>query len=120
MHAALGRHYDFLTDEVRPPPVGPMAKALVEMNDKRSAPLLASRLVDPATSTEDVRDAAEALVTLGDASVAPTLRQFFAMTRATADSEELASAALHAAEGLLKFGTAADKAVIEAAGKRIR
>ncbi|MCP6769992.1 hypothetical protein NL529_34600, partial [Klebsiella pneumoniae] len=47
MEAALGRHYDFLKDVLRAPPVGPVAHALGAMKERAAAPLLASHLFDP-------------------------------------------------------------------------
>ena len=45
MQAALQRHYDFLKDVLRPPPVGPMAQALAGMKAKAAAPVLAAHLL---------------------------------------------------------------------------
>ena len=42
MEAALERHYDFLKDVLRSPPVGPIAQALGAMKETRAAPLLAA------------------------------------------------------------------------------
>src|SRR5579872_5350559 len=61
MEAALARHYDYLKDVLRPPPVGPIAHALGAMNEKAAAPLLASHLFDPADTDDDVRETAAAL-----------------------------------------------------------
>jgi outer membrane protein assembly factor BamB len=100
MEAALGRHYDFLKDVLRAPPVGPMAHALAAMKDTAAAPLLASHLLDPADTDDDVMQAAAALVKIGTPAEAPTLREFFGMYRATAASDEVAAAVVSAAQAL--------------------
>ena len=61
MLEALARHYDFLSDVLRPPPVGPLADALAAMNETRAAPLLARHLNDPANTPDDIERAARAL-----------------------------------------------------------
>jgi outer membrane protein assembly factor BamB len=55
MLSALGKHYDFLRDVLMSPPVGPIADALAAMKEPKGAPLLASHLLDPADSDDDVR-----------------------------------------------------------------
>ena len=55
---ALGKHYDFLRDVLASPPVGPIADALAAMKEPKGAPLLASHLLDPADTDDDVRRAA--------------------------------------------------------------
>src|SRR5262249_34047240 len=101
---ALGKHYDFLKDILRPPPVGPMAQALAAMNEKGAAPALASHLVDPNDTDDDVRHAAAALVVLGGPSEVPTIKQFFGMYRANADTDEIGAAVVSAGQALLKLG----------------
>ena len=64
MLASLKRHYDFLKDVLRPPPVGPLADALGAMKETRAAPALVSHLFDPADSTDAVRRVAAALADL--------------------------------------------------------
>src|SRR6185369_9510855 len=89
MLTALGRHYDFLRDVLVSPPVGPIADALAVMKEAKGAPLLASHLLDPADSDDDVRRAALALATLATKEELGVLRHFFAMYRGTAESEEI-------------------------------
>jgi outer membrane protein assembly factor BamB len=115
MLEALGRHYDYLRDVLRPPPVGPIAQALGAMDEKRAAPLLASHLLDPADTDDDVRRAAEALVRLAGPSEAPELTQFFAMYRGTAPNEDVATAVLSVAQALAKVGGKDGQARIVAA-----
>ena len=112
MQAALARHYDFMKDVLRPPPVGPIAQALAAMNEKGAAPLLASHLLDPADTDEDVRRAADALVILGSANEAKALRQFFGMYRASAPTEEISLAVVAAAQALVKLGGPDGKATV--------
>lgn len=115
MEAALERHYDFLKDVLRPPPVGPIAQALGAMNAKEAAPLLALHLLDPADTEDDVMQAAAALAVVGGADQLAPLRQFFAMYRATADSDDLATAVVNAGEALLAIDAASTRKTVEAA-----
>jgi outer membrane protein assembly factor BamB len=110
MLEALARHYDFMKDVLRPPPVGPIAQALAAMGQKDGAPLLASHLLDPADTDDDVRRAAEALVRLAGASEAPELTQFFAIYRGAAPSEDVETAVVSVAQALVKVGGAAGQA----------
>jgi outer membrane protein assembly factor BamB len=112
---ALARHYDFLHDVLLTPPVGPMAQALAAMKEKSAAPLLAAHLLDPADTDDDVKQAAAALVDLGDASQAPALKQFMMLYRAAADSEQVASAVVSSGQALLAFGGADGKKIVDAA-----
>jgi outer membrane protein assembly factor BamB len=104
MLEALGRQYDFLSDVLRPPPVGPLADALSAIDEKRAAPLLAKHLNDPANTPDDIERAARALAKLAGADEAEELRTFFALYRATADQKELVNAVLSVAEALLRVG----------------
>ncbi|MET0793366.1 MAG: PQQ-binding-like beta-propeller repeat protein, partial [Polyangiaceae bacterium] len=94
MLSALGRHYDFVSGVLLPPPVGPLADALASSGEVRAAPLLAKHLNDPANSAEDVAHAARALVKLATPAEYEDLRTFFALYRATADDEALVAAVL--------------------------
>ncbi len=117
MLTALGRHYDFVSGVLLPPPVGPLADALAASNETRAAPLLAQHLNDPADSAEDVAHAARALVKLGTPAEYEDLRTFFALYRATADDEALVSAVVSSAEALLRVGGDAGRAVLERAAQ---
>lgn len=101
MLEALGHHYDYLSDVLRPPPVGPLADALAAAGEKHAAPLLAAHLNDPANSPNDVRRAAHALVTLATGDEVPAVRTFFALYRATADEPDLVTAVVDAARILV-------------------
>lgn len=103
MEAALGRHYDYLKDVLRAPPVGPMAHALAVMKDRAAAPLLASHLLDPADTDDDVMQAAAALVVLGGTSELPSLKEFFGLYRATAATDEIAAAVVSAGQKLAEL-----------------
>jgi outer membrane protein assembly factor BamB len=103
MEAALGRHYDYLKDVLRAPPVGPMAHALAVMKDRAAAPLLASHLLDPADTDDDVMQAAAALVVLGGPSELPSLKEFFGLYRATAATDEIAAAVVSAGQKLAEL-----------------
>jgi outer membrane protein assembly factor BamB len=115
MEAALARHYDFLKDVLRTPPVGPIAQALGAMNDKAAAPLLAAHLLDPADTEDDVRQAAAALATVAGPSEAPSLRQFFGLYRATADDDDMAAAVVSAGQALITLGDKAARTQVETA-----
>jgi outer membrane protein assembly factor BamB len=115
MIEALGRHYDYLKDVLRPPPVGPIAQALAAVGDKQGAPLLASHLLDPADSDDDVRSAAEALVKLAGPSESAPLAQFFAMYRGTAQNEDIEMAAVSAAQALVTVGGADARSQVRSA-----
>ncbi len=112
MEAALGRHYDFLKDVLRAPPVGPIAQALGAMKEKGAAPLLASHLFDPADTDEDVRHAAAALAVVATPAQLPALRQFFGMYRATAPNDDVAAAVVSVGEALVMLQ---DAGVVRAA-----
>jgi outer membrane protein assembly factor BamB len=107
MEAALGRHYDFLKDVLRPPPVGPIAQALGAMKEKSAAPLLASHLLDPADTDEDVKQAAAALAVVAGPPQLPTLRRFFGMYRASATNDDIAAAVVSAGQALIALEDAA-------------
>ena len=102
---------------LRPPPVGPLADALAAIGDKRAAPLLAAHLGDPASTSDDVKRAAAALVVLAGPAEAPAIEAFFAQYRAVEAPEvdaAVQSAVVSAAEALLRLGVRAP--VVAAAG----
>lgn len=117
MLAALGRHYDYLHDVLVSPPVGPIADALAAMNEPKAAPLLAAQLFEPNITDDDVRRAAAALAVLGTPAEVPQLKQFFAMYRGIAPSEEIGLAAASAAEAMIRIDAKANRPVVEAAMK---
>jgi outer membrane protein assembly factor BamB len=113
MEAALARHYDFLKDVLRPP-VGPIAEALGAMKDKGAAGVLASHLLDPADTDDDVKQAAAALAVVAGPEQLPTLREFFGMYRASAPNDDVAAAVVSAGQALL---TLADGAIVTSASR---
>ncbi len=117
MLRALERHYDFLTGDLLPPPVGALADALAAMKEQRAAPLLARHLNDPSTESSDLQRAARALVTLATPAEAPSLRTFFALYRATADEPMLVDAVISVAKALLRVGSSEDRALVERAAR---
>jgi outer membrane protein assembly factor BamB len=117
MLTALGKHYDFLRDVLVSPPVGPIADALAAMKEAKGAPLLASHLLDPADSDDDIRRAAAALATLATKDELPTLRHFFAMYRSTAESDEIGLAVASAGEAILRLDPKEGRALVEHAVK---
>ena len=101
MEAALAKHYDYLKDVLRSPPVGPIAQALGAMKEKAAAPLLAAHLLDTADTDDDVKQAAAALAVVASPDQLAALRQFFAMYRATAENNDIASAVVSVGQALL-------------------
>ncbi len=104
MLAALEKHYDFLSDVLRSPPVGPMADALAAMNEARAAKPLARHLNDAANTPDDIERAARALKKLATKEELSDLRTFFALYRATANDKELVNAVISTAEALIRVG----------------
>jgi outer membrane protein assembly factor BamB len=115
MEAALTRHYDFLKDVLRTPPVGPIAQALGAMKERAAAPLLAAHLLDPADTEDDVKQAAAALATVAGPNELSALRQFFGMYRATADDDDMAAAVVSVGQALMTVGDKPGRAQVESA-----
>jgi outer membrane protein assembly factor BamB len=115
MEEALARHYDYLKDVLRPPPVGPIAHALGAMKDIEAAPLLASHLLDPADTEDDTMEAAAALAVVGGPAQAAAMRQFFGMYRASADDDDMAAAVASVGQALLSLHDEEGRAVVDAA-----
>jgi outer membrane protein assembly factor BamB len=117
MLAALQRHYDYVSDVLLPPPLGPLADALSAMNEVSATPLLARHLNDPANEMADVERAALALGKLATPAEYEDLRTFFALYRATADEPALVNAVVAVAGALLRIGGAPGKTLIERAAQ---
>ncbi len=117
MLQALERHYDYVSDVLLPPPVGPLADALAAMNEVSATPLLARHLNDPANDMTDVERAAQALGKLATPKEYEDLRTFFALYRATADEPSLVSAVVAIGGALLRVGGEQGKAVVERAAR---
>jgi outer membrane protein assembly factor BamB len=115
MEAALVRHYDFLKDVLRTPPVGPIAQALGAMKERAAAPLLAAHLLDPADTEDDVKQTAAALAVIAGPNEVPELREFFGMYRATAEDDDMAAAVVNIGQALAATGDKAARSQIEAA-----
>lgn len=117
MLKALERHYDYVSDVLLPPPLGPLADALAAMNEVSAASLLAKHLNDPANDMVDVERAAQALGKLATPAEYEDLRSFFALYRATADEPSLVSAVIAVGSALLRIGGSAGKSVVERAAQ---
>lgn len=117
MEEALAKHYDYLHDVLRSPPVGPIADALAAMKDPNAAPLVASHLFDPAISDDDVKRAAAALSVMATPKELPQLKQFFGIYRGTAASDEVAVSVGSVAEAMLRLDPKGSRPIIEAAAK---
>ena len=117
MLAALERHYDYVSDVLLPPPLGPLADALAAMNEVSATPLLARHLNDPANEMADVERAAIALGKLATPAEYEDLRTFFALYRATADEPSLVNAVVAVGGALLRIGGVQGKSVVERAAQ---
>jgi outer membrane protein assembly factor BamB len=117
MLAALERHYDYVSDVLLPPPLGPLADALAAMNEVSATPLLARHLNDPANEMADVERAAIALGQLATPAEYEDLRTFFALYRATADDPALVSAVVAVGGALVRVGGAPGKTLVERAAQ---
>jgi len=117
MLAALERHYDYVSDVLLPPPLGPLSDALAAMNEVSATPLLARHLNDPANEMADVERAAIALGKLATPTEYEDLRTFFALYRATADEPSLVNAVVAIGGALLRVGGAQGKSVVERAAQ---
>jgi outer membrane protein assembly factor BamB len=115
MEESLARHYDFLRDVLRAPPVGPIAQALGAMKERPAAPLLAAHLLDPADTDDDVMRAAAALAVVAGSSEAPALRQFFGMYRASAEDDDIAAAVVSVGQALMVVDEQGGRAMVEGA-----
>ncbi len=105
----LARHYDYVTDVLRPPPVSVIAPALAAIKEPRGAAPLAKHLFDPGDTDEDIHAAAKALEVLATTAELPAIARFFAAYRATTETEALVEAAVCAATTLLDRGSDAQK-----------
>ncbi|HEX4338506.1 MAG TPA: PQQ-binding-like beta-propeller repeat protein [Polyangiaceae bacterium] len=117
MLQALERHYDFLSDVLRPPPVGPLADALAAVGEKRAAPLLAAHLNDPSDTPNDARHAAHALLKLATGDELAAVKTFFSLYHSTANEDDLVAAAVDAARILVKLGGPDGTAVVQQAAR---
>ena len=115
MQAALQRHYDYLKDVLRAPPVGPLAHALGAMKEKAAAPFLAAHLFDPADTEDDVKETAAALAAVGGPGELPAMRQFFGMYRASAELEDMADAVVSVGGAIVALDPKAGRAEVETA-----
>lgn len=115
MLEALDRHYDFLKDVLRSPPVGPIAQALGNMKEKKTGAAIASHLLDPNDTDDDIKRAAVALVTLAEPSDMPALKQFFTMYRGSAETDEVQAAVVSVGEAMLNAGGAEGRKIVDAA-----
>jgi outer membrane protein assembly factor BamB len=84
------------------------------MKEKGAAPLLASHLLDPADTDDDVRQTAAALAVIAGPAELPTLRQFFGMYRASASNDDVAAALVSVGQALILLE---DAGVVVAAAK---
>jgi hypothetical protein len=74
------------------------------MKEKGAGALLASHLLDPADTVDDVKQAAAALAVVAGPDQRPTLKQFFGMYRARAEDDDLAAAVVSVGQALIAQG----------------
>jgi hypothetical protein len=103
MTQSLAKRYDYLADVVTPPPVGPIAFALAAMDEKRTAPVLVEYLLDPQTTTDDLKHTALALSKLAGPEQLEGLVTFTALNRCTANDDELIQAMAAVARTILRI-----------------
>lgn len=104
MEAALKKRYSFLKDVLRAPPVGPIAQALAGMKDSAAAPLLVEHLFDPADTDDDVLQTAKALAIIGGPAQLASLKEFFMMYHASAETDPIKGAVVSVGDSILRFG----------------
>jgi outer membrane protein assembly factor BamB len=103
---ALADHFDALRG-IPAPPVGVIAGALMNMNERSAAPALAEHLADPNTPLADLEELVRAIVALGDASNVPSLQRFLRMYHADSELATSFPVLEAAAHGVLAHGGAA-------------
>ncbi len=109
---ALGDRYDFLRD-VPAPPVGVIAGALMNMNERPAVSALLGHLADPSTSLGDLEELIRAIVALGDPTAMEPLRKFLAMYHADTEFAVSLGPLVAAAMGILAHGGEAGERHIE-------
>ena len=103
---ALGEHYDYLEGR-QAPPLQVIAPALVQMGARDAVPGLLSHLLDHETPIAALPDVVNAVATLGEASVVPTLRNWLTLYKSdSAFRGESAAPLAAAAEAIFTHGDA--------------
>ncbi|MFO0603352.1 MAG: PQQ-binding-like beta-propeller repeat protein [Polyangiales bacterium] len=104
--AALGEHYDYLEGR-QAPPLQVIAPALVQMGARDAVPGLLSHLLDHETPAEALPQVINAVATLGEASVVPTLRSWIQLYKYdSAFGGDRGAPLAAAAEGVFRHGDA--------------
>jgi hypothetical protein len=86
------------------------------MDKKEAAPFLASHLLDPADTDDDIMQAAAALVIVAGAAEVPTMKQFFSMYRDAPDEPaEGPAAVVSVGQALLKVDGTEGRGIVDAA-----
>lgn len=100
--SALERHTRFL-ERTTAPPISPLARAAVRMEERRAVAGLVAHLNDPATAVSDLTPILEALGALGDASTAPAIRAFLRLYHADEEDPALVTALQAAVDALVRI-----------------
>ncbi len=104
--AALGEHYDYLEGR-QAPPLQVIAPALVQMGARDAVPGLLSHLLDHETPAAALPEVINAIGTLGEASVVPTLRSWLQLYKYdSAFSGDRGAPLAAAAEAVFRYGDA--------------
>ncbi len=101
--AALERHASFLTG-THAPPVGALAMAAAQQNERRAVPLLLAQLRDPETPDAALVPLADALARLGDDSAMEPLSDFLWLYHADSNDETLAQGLGAVGRALIALG----------------
>jgi len=110
---ALGRHARFLEGSSAPP-VGPLARAAVNLDLGDAVPLLLSQLQDPETPETALPPLIAALKHLEDQSAVTPLRDFLRLYHAEAESDPMIEAMGSAADALVALqGPVAEELLAE-------
>lgn len=110
--AALTRHADFL-EAVGPPPLTPLARAIVRSRDARASAPLIAQLNDPATPSEALPELLRALAATGDGSAAPAVASFVRLYHADASDDEFERTLAVAMDTLLALDRELARGVLE-------
>lgn len=102
VRAALAKRASYL-DEVSPPPVAALAGAAVQMNMRTAVADLLSHVKDPATPSEELAGAFDALGELGNASTGDSIEEYLQFYHAETSDPVFIAALGSAAEALVRL-----------------
>jgi outer membrane protein assembly factor BamB len=103
MTEALAKKYDFLSDVLTMPPVGPLAFALGAMGETSQAPVLVDYLLEPQLGADDLKHVALALALLAGPEQLEGLLTFATMYRCSTSDDDVVQAVAAVARTLLRI-----------------